>query len=98
MAGRVDDSGGQPWPRVPRDLQGFRPEQWNGPEYGSPRPATWNQQRQRWYGARLAVARSLGRPVVPEHQGLACWSDWIDPRFPDVREPYPGSDRDYYDQ
>jgi hypothetical protein len=87
MAGRLNDRDAKPWPPVPRDLAEFRPEQWNGPEYGSPRPASWNARRKRWYGARANVARSLGRPVLPEHQGLAAWNDWIDPRFPDVVEP-----------
>jgi hypothetical protein len=88
MAGRLDDSGMLPWPRVPLDLAEFKPGQWNGPEYGSPRPASWNDRRRRWYGARLAVARSLGRPVLPEHRGLAAWSDWVDERFPHIRDYY----------
>lgn len=83
MAGRLDDSGVQPWPRVPKDLAVFREGQWHGEHDGK----TWNARRHSWYGARLAVARSLGHPVLPEHQGLACWNDWIDPRFPDVCEP-----------
>jgi hypothetical protein len=89
MAGRVDDSGTLPWPRVPRDLDEFKPEQWDGPEYGDPRPrpTSWNERRRRWYGARLAAARSLNRPVLPEHTGFAARPDWIDPRFPDVVGP-----------
>lgn len=83
MAGRLGDAAVGPWPRVPKDLAVFRAGQWNGEHDGR----TWNDRRHSWYGARLAAARSLGRPVLPEHQGLACWSDWVDPRFPDVREP-----------
>jgi hypothetical protein len=87
MAGRLDDSGAQPWPRVPRDLAEFKPGQWNGPEYGSPRPVSWNTLRKRWYGARACVAKSLGRPQLPEVRGMAARSDWTDQRYPDVREP-----------
>lgn len=79
MAGRLDNSDVGPWPRVPKDLAVFREEQWPG--------KTWNARRQAWYGARLAAARALGRPVLPEHRGLALWNDQTDPRFPDVREP-----------
>jgi hypothetical protein len=99
MAGRLDDSGVRPWLRVPKELAEFRPAQWNGPEYGSPRPASWNTRRRRWYGVRANLAPSLNRKLLPELQGLAARSDWVDPRFPHVREPYPGSDaRGYYDE
>jgi hypothetical protein len=94
MAGKLNDHDTKPWPRVPRDLATFKPEQWDGEHDGK----TWNARRQSWYGARLAVARSLNRPVLPEHQGLAAWNDRIDPRFPDVREPFPGSSGVYYEQ
>jgi hypothetical protein len=90
MAGRVGDADVLPWPRLPKDLAEFRPEQWDGgPEYGDPQPVppSWNELRRRWYGRRASVARSLGRPALPEHTGFAARPDWVDPRFPDVVEP-----------
>jgi hypothetical protein len=57
MAVSKDGAGQLPWPRLPKDLQVFRPEQW---PYGMCQ----------WYDARASVARSLNRPVLPEIQAL----------------------------
>jgi hypothetical protein len=56
MARRYDDEGQLPWPRKPKNLETFIPGEF--PDV------------QAWHGARLKVARSLGRPRLPEAAGM----------------------------
>ena len=56
MVRRVDDEGMLPWPRVPKDLAVYRPDQF--------------VDVQAWHAARAAVARSLNRSALPEIRGM----------------------------
>jgi hypothetical protein len=56
MARRHSDAGMSPWPRTPKNLAEFAPGEFS--------------DRRAWHAARLSVARSLGRPRLPEARGM----------------------------
>jgi hypothetical protein len=46
----------KPWPRTPKNLETFDPGEF--------------RDRQAWHADRLKVAKSLGRPRLPEARGM----------------------------